>query len=214
MAIGLALILSQLLLRWPPFGQLVYPIADRLAKTRTEIPWLSLVIAGLLTGLMIWASDWVLVALSFCLMLLLFAGMPLRRNGADDVPAQAERLARSIRRYFVPLPFIAVLGPAGILLLWWLRFSAIPGRQTANRLLNRWLAQLVGLHFSLVRQSREALQWSLSGQGNSGSLYAWCLQLLARTQPEITFSQLWTTFVHLRWQWLALAVLIRWWLGG
>lgn len=213
MALGLALILSQLLLRWPPFGQLVYPIADHLAKTRTRNPWLSIMIALVLTLLVFWLSGRALLILSFVLMLLLFAGLPLRRDGADDVPAQAERLARSIRRYFVPLPFIALLGPAGILLLWWLRFSAMPGRQTVNRLLNRWLAQVVGLHFSLVRQSREALQWSLSGQGGGGSLYAWCLQLLARTQSDITFAQVWSTFVHLRWQWLLLAVLVRWWLG-
>lgn len=214
MALGLALIVSNLLLRWPPFGQLVYPIADALAKYRSANPVLSWLLAVALSALMWWLTDFWLLALSLVLMLLLFSGQPLKKDGADDVPAQAERLARSIRRYFVPLPFIALLGPWGILLLWWLRFTAIPWRGTINRWLNLYLAQLVGLHFSLVRQSREALQWSLSSGGRrAGSLYTWCLQFLARTQPEIAFTQLWQTFVLMRWQWLIIAVLIRWWLG-
>ena len=214
MALGLALLLSNLLLRWPPLGALVYPIADRFAKLRSQWPMLSIALALALTALIWWLEDPWRLALASALMLLLFSGRPLRRDDAPDIPRQAERLGRSIRRYFVPLPFIALFGVWGILLLWWLRFSAFPGRSGINRVVNLRLAQLAGLHFSLVKQSRETLQWALSSSSRSvASLYAWCVQFLARTQGESTFDQHWQTFVMLRWQWLAAAFLVRWWLG-
>ncbi|TGG92743.1 hypothetical protein E4656_11450 [Natronospirillum operosum] len=216
MTLGLALLASNLLLRWPWFGSQVYPIAERLAKWRRTLPWLTFLLALLFTAAAWFSGGWWRVVLGGTLMLLLFSGQPLRREEGLEPPAQAERLARSLRRYFVPLPIIAFGGIWGIVVLWWLRFTPVPGRQTINRVLNLRLAQLAGLHYSLVRQSRASLQWSLAGAGKGGqsSLFSWCLQFLARTRDETTFASLWKTFVSLRWQWLAMAVLVRWWLGN
>lgn len=147
-------------------------------------------------------------------MVLLFAGRPLRAAGADGLPAQAERLGRSIRRYFVPLPFIAVAGIWGLVALWWLRFAPLPGRQRLNHWLNLGVARLVSVHFSLVRQSRQSLQSAIVPSGQSPqSLYSWSLRWLAQTQDEMPFDQLWKTLVSMRWQWLAVAFLISLWLG-
>ncbi|MCH8553497.1 MAG: hypothetical protein LAT62_16285 [Natronospirillum sp.] len=217
MTLGLALLVSTLLLRWQPFGSSVYPIAERLAKGRGTAPVLVLAFAVLLSVAAWYLEGWWRAGLALGMLLLLFAGRPLKpeQGGALAPPEQAELLARSLRRYFVPLPVIALGGIWGVLLLWWLRFTPLPGRHLVNRVLNLRLAQLVGLHYSLVRQSRTSLQWSLSRPGPAtGSLYGWCLQFVTRTREELAFSALWKTFVSLRWQWLAIAILIRWWLGA
>ena len=220
MTLGLALLVSNLLLRWPLLGGQVYPIAERLATWRHTRPWL-LWPLGLGLGLACWwLEGWWRASLALLMLLVLFAGRPLR-FGDDRManhltpPEQSEFLARSLRRYFVPLPVIAFGGIWGVLLLWWLRFTPLPGRRGLNRVLNLRLAQLAGLHYSLVRQSRASLQWSLARPGrDAGSLYGWCLQFITRTRDETTFTALWKTFVSLRWQWLAIAVLVRWWLGA
>lgn len=220
MTLGLALLLSNLLLRWPRLGAQVYPIAEHLAKWRQDSAWWLWPLALVLSLACWWLEGWWRAGLALLMLLVLFAGRPLRFGPEQDPdsltpPAQAEYLARSLRRYFVPLPVIAVGGIWGVLLLWWLRFAPLPGRRWLNRVLNLRLAQLAGLHYSLVRQSRASLRWSLTRPGrDAGSLYSWCLQFITRVREETSFAGLWKTFVRLRWQWLALAVLIRWWLGS
>lgn len=214
------------MLRWQRFGTAVYPIAEALAKQRQQQPLLSVLLAVLVSLLILLLSGRIFAlamplepgffsaaVIATVVLSLLFAGQPLRADGAEAPPAQAELLSRSLRRYFVPLPLIALGGPWALVVLWWLRYAPVPGRQWVNHWLNLWTARLVSVHFSLARESRQSLQWAMLPVGQSPpSLYAWCLQWLLRTQDEMTFPQLWQTLVSIRWQWLLLAVLISLWL--
>lgn len=208
--IGFALIISTLIVRWQPVGNLVYPIAERLAKVRDRRPWLGfLMVVGL--SAVLWLSEgYAQAGLVVAVLMLLFAGRPLSGQQPGDTPEYAERLARSIRRYFVPLPLIAVFGLGGVLALLWLRLGAFPFRAALNRWLNLTTAQLVGFHWGMMKKSKTALQRSLViPVGQPRSLLNWCVQFITRVQEDFSFALIWQAFVWIRWQWLVVAVLIR-----
>ena len=208
--IGIALIISTLIVRWQPVGNLVYPITERMAKVRDRRPWLGMLLAAALSVALWFASGHGQTLLVVLVLMLLFAGRPLSGQRPGDTPEYAERLARSIRRYFVPLPLLALFGLAGVIFLLWLRLGVFPFRQAMNRWLNLTTAQLVGFHWGMMKKSKVALQRSLVvGVGQPKSLLNWCLQFITRVQEEFSFAQIWQAFVLIRWQWLVVAVVIR-----
>ncbi|MFY0665261.1 MAG: hypothetical protein JXQ97_11590 [Natronospirillum sp.] len=208
--IGIALIISTLIVRWQPVGNLVYPITERMAKVRDRRPWLGFLLVAALSAALWLAIGHVQTALVALVLMLLFAGRPLSGQRLGDTPEYAERLARSIRRYFVPLPLLALFGLGGVIMLLWLRLGSFPFRQAINRWLNLTTAQLVGFHWGMMKKSKVALQRSLVvGAGQPRSLLNWCVQFITRVQEEFSFAQIWQAFVVIRWQWLAVAVVVR-----
>lgn len=209
--IGLALVISTFLVRWQPISGLVYPMSQGLVKLRQRYPWLMFIWAGIVSWVL-WFAQGVVQALAVtCVLLFLFAGQPLGNEIANTVDEGAERLARSIRRYFMPLPVLALFGISGVIGLWWLRFGVLPYRSSLNRWFNLTTAQLAGFHWGMMKKSKPALQRSLVIYGTRpASLYDWCLRFLSRVQDDFTWHDVWRTFVWIRWQWWAVAVLALW----
>ncbi len=206
MNVALTLLCISILLRWPPLMGAVYRISLPLAKCQQAMPVVSAAVAAGLVALVVWAPAehrWLAAPI---LLPLIFAGPRLAPDQAEQPPMQAEQVARVIRRYFVPLPWIGALGVWGILVLWWLRFGWLPRQSAIRRWLNLRTGQLVGLHMTIWRQERQLTEWLLAPRSNRfPSLYHWCGELVSRATIERPFRQLWRTLALLRWQWIAAA---------
>lgn len=210
MTIGLALILVTLLLRWPAFAEAVYPISQWVVNLQRRHAGLSAVV-GVLPLVLFAVLPPSGRAVLVCLLLpLIFAGTPFFSPLPTDPGAQAERIARVIRRYFVPLPLLATLGIWGLALLWLLRFGWVPRRGAVRRWLNLRTGQLVGIHLMLWRRMRPLTEWMLTpGRQSVVSLYQWSLELVTRTTREYRFRDLWRTLALIRWQWIGATVVLQ-----
>lgn len=214
MNVALTLLCISILLRWPPLMTAVYRISQPLAKCQRTWPMVSAAVAVGLVALVVWAPAahrWLVAPL---LLPLIFAGPRLAPGKANSQPMQAEQVARVVRRYFVPLPWVGALGVWGVLVLWWLRFGWLPCQSVIRRWLNLRTGQLMGLHMTVWRQERPLTEWLLTPRiSRFPSLYHWCGELVARATAEQSFRRLWQTLALLRWQWILAACGLQVWLG-
>lgn len=214
MNVALTLVCVSILLRWPPLMHAVYRISRPLAKCRDAQPLVAAALSIALVAAVALAPAtyrWLVAPL---LLPLIFAGPRLAPDTEDNPPQQAEQVARVIRRYFVPLPWVGALGVWGIVWLWWLRFGWLPRQSVIRRWLNLRTGQLVGLHMMLWRRERQLTDWLLAPRNSRfPSLYHWSGELVSRATSEQSFRQLWRTLALLRWQWIALACGLQLWLG-